>query len=52
MLNTEAFRELCRKASIETEPTALQRIKDALRLMLRGEIELPGVEKNPGLKRN
>jgi hypothetical protein len=53
MLNIEAFRELCRKAGSETDPTALQRIKDALRLMLRVEqIELLGVEKNPGLKPN
>ena len=49
MLNIEAFRELCRKAAIETDPTALQRIKDALRIMLRGQI-LSG--KNPGLKPN
>jgi hypothetical protein len=41
MLNIEAFRELCRRAAIETDPTALQRIKDALRLMLRvKQIEL------------
>ena len=37
MLNIEAFRELCRRAVSETDPTALQRIKDALRLMLRVE---------------
>ena len=53
MLNIEAFRELCRRAAIETDPTALQRIKEALRLMLRVEqIELHAVEKRPGLKSN
>ncbi len=53
MLNIEAFRELCRGAAIETDPTALQRIKDALRLMLRVEqIELLAVEKTSGLKPN
>jgi len=53
MLNIEAFRELCRRAAIEADPTALQRIKDALRLMLRVEqIDLLAVEKNPGLKPN
>jgi hypothetical protein len=53
MLNIEAFRELCGRAAIETEPTALRRIKDALRLMLRDEqIELLAVEKRPGLQPN
>jgi hypothetical protein len=46
MLNIEAFRELCRRAAIETDPTAPRRIKDALRLMLRlEEIELLAAEK-------
>lgn len=49
MLNIEAFREFCRRAVIETDPTALQRIKDALRLMLRIEqVDLLAVEKKPG----
>ena len=42
----EAFRDLCRKASIETDPAELESLKDALRFMLRSEeIELPAVEK-------
>ena len=48
MLNLAAFRELCRRAAIETDPIAFQRLKDALRLMLRVEqIELRAVEKIP-----
>lgn len=42
----EAFRDLCRRASIETDPAELESLKDALRFMLRSEeIELPAVEK-------
>jgi hypothetical protein len=53
MLNTPAFRELCRRAFIEKDPTALESIKDALLLMLRAQaIELHAVEKRPGLKSN
>ncbi len=53
MLNIDAFRDLCRKASIEKNPTERDNLKDALRLMLRTqEIELHRVEKNPGLKPN
>ena len=37
MLNIEAFRELCRKASIEKDPAKLEILKDALRIMLRFE---------------
>ena len=53
MLNIDAFRVLCRKASIEKNPAERDNLKDALRLMLRTqEIELHRVEKNPGLKPN
>lgn len=48
MLNIDAFRKLCRRAAIETDSTALQRIKDALRLMLRVEqIELLLSKRSP-----
>ena len=47
----EAFRDLCRRASIETDPAELESLKDALRFMLRTE-ELNAVEKKPGLKPN
>ncbi len=41
-----AFRDLCRKASIETDPAELESLKDALRFMLHSEeIELHAVEK-------
>src|SRR6266581_4156370 len=33
----EAFRDLCRRASIETDPAELESLKDALRFMLRSE---------------
>ena len=53
MLNFDAFRKLCRKASIETNPAELENIKQALLFMLRTEeIELHGVEKRLGLKPN
>ena len=53
MLHIEAFPDLCRRAAVETDPTALERIKDALRRMLRAEeVELHAVEKRPGLKPN
>ena len=53
MLNIDAFRELCHRASIETDPPKRQNLKDALQLMLRTQqIELHHVEKNPGLKPN
>ena len=29
MLHMEAFPDLCRRAAVETDPTALERIKDA-----------------------
>jgi hypothetical protein len=37
MLNIEAFRELCRRASIEKDPAQLATIKEALRFMLHSE---------------
>src|SRR5256885_7190213 len=50
MLNFDAFRKLCRKASIETNPAELNKIKETLQFMFRlEEIELYFVEKNPGL---
>jgi hypothetical protein len=53
MLNIGAFRELCRRAAMETDPTALEGIKDELRLMLRVErIELADFEKKPVPKPN
>jgi len=53
MLNIEAFRDLCRRASNEKNPAERDNLKDALRLMLRSqETELHRVEKNPGLKPN
>jgi len=53
MLNIDAFRELCHRASIEKDPPKRQNLRDALRLMLRTQqIELHHVEKNPGLKSN
>jgi hypothetical protein len=53
MLNFDAFRKLCRKASAETDHAELQKIKETLQFMFRlEEIELYGVEKNPGLKPN
>ncbi len=42
----EAFRDLCRKASIETDPAELESLKDALRFMLHSEeIELHAVNR-------
>jgi hypothetical protein len=42
-----------RTAAIEKDPAALERIKDALRRMLRAEeVESHAVEKRPGLKPN
>lgn len=53
MLNFDAFRKLCRKASTETNPAELNKIKETLQFMFRlEEIELYGMEKNPGLKPN
>jgi hypothetical protein len=53
MLNIDAFRELCHRASIETDPPKRQNLKDALQLMLRTQqIEAHRVEKNPSLKAN
>jgi hypothetical protein len=56
MLHIEAFQDLCRRASIETNPVELENIKNikqALLFMLRTEeIELHGVEKRLGLKPN
>ena len=53
MLNFDAFRELCRKASAETDHVELQKIKETLQFMFYlEEIELYGIEKNPGLKPN
>jgi len=53
MLNIEAFQDLCRKAATEKDPTAFERVKQELRLMLRAEeIELRALEKRPGLKSN
>ena len=43
MFILEAFQELCRKASVETDPAELELLKDALRIMLRFE----GVEVEP-----
>jgi hypothetical protein len=48
MLNIEAFRDLCRRAAIETDHAELEAIKKALLFMLRTEeIELHGVERKP-----
>jgi hypothetical protein len=53
MLNFDAFRKLCCKASAETDHAELQKIKETLQFRFRlEEIELYGVEKNPGLKPN
>jgi len=53
MLNIDAFRELCHRASIEKDLPKRQNLKDALQLMLRTQqIEAHRVEKNPGLKAN
>jgi hypothetical protein len=53
MLNTESFRELCRKASIETDPAKLAFLKDALRLILQAEgIQLYRVQRTPIEKLN
>ena len=50
MLNIEVFQDLCRRAAAESDPTELEKIKDALMFVLRTEqIELYGVEKSPGL---
>jgi len=35
MFNIEAFQGLCRRASIEKDPAELEKLKDALRIMLR-----------------
>ena len=49
----EAFRDLCRRASIEKNAAELKNIKDTLRIMLRAEgMEMYGIEKSPGLKPN
>ena len=46
LLNVETFRDLCRRAASENDPTALQRIKEALQLLLRSEeLELHALEK-------
>ena len=37
MFDLKAFQELCRRASIETDPAELEKLKDALRIMLRFE---------------
>ena len=37
MFDLTAFQELCRRASIETDPAELEKFKDALRIMLRFE---------------
>jgi hypothetical protein len=53
MLNFDSFRKLCRRASSETDPAKLERIKETLRFMLRlEEIELHAVERKPSLKPN
>jgi hypothetical protein len=53
MLNIEAFQDLCRRASIETDPAELENIKEALLFMLRTEeMELRGIERKPGVKPN
>jgi len=52
MLNIEVFQDLCRRAAAEKDPAELEKIKDALKFMLRTEeIELYGVEKTPPLLR-
>jgi hypothetical protein len=35
MFNLEAFQDLCRRASLETDSAELETLKDALRIMLR-----------------
>ena len=35
MFNLEAFQDLCRRASAETDSAELETLKDALRIMLR-----------------
>ena len=53
MLNIDAFRDLCRRATVEKDPAERDNLRNALRLMLRTEeIELHRVEKNPGLRPN
>jgi hypothetical protein len=53
MLNVEAFRDLCYKAFIEQDPAKLEKIKDALRFMLRtDEIQLCRVQRKPAQKPN
>jgi len=53
MLNFDAFRKLCRKASIETDPAELESLKDALRFMLHSEeIELLHAVEKKRLKPN
>ena len=53
MLSIEAFQDLCRRASIETDPAELENIKEALLFMLRTEeIESRGIERKPGVKPN
>ena len=53
MLNIEAFQDLCRRASIETDPAELETIKEALSFMLRNEeIELRDIHRKAHLKPN
>jgi hypothetical protein len=53
MLNIESVRELCRRASIATDPHKLAVIKDALRLMLQSEaIQLCRVQRASESKPN
>ena len=47
MFNIEAFQDLCRRASIETDPAELEVVKDALRIMLRFD----GVTVEPAKKK-
>jgi hypothetical protein len=52
MLNFDAFRELCHRASIEKDPAKRDNLGAALQLMLRTQQIAHRVEKNPGLKAN
>ena len=53
MLDIEVFRDLCSSVSAEKDPAKRDKLRAALRSMLRSEeIELHRIEKNPGLRPN
>jgi hypothetical protein len=47
MFHLEAFQDLCRRTSVETDPAELEILKDALRIMLRFD----GVSVEPAEKK-